>query len=88
MSESVPNSRGLPDALSTRAQWLCWRAKERDGRMTKVPVDPTTGGSLRPPIPTLGAIPKPLVTGPPRRVRMPMTGVRLNRRRATSLRFR
>jgi len=43
MSESIPTSRDLPDALTTRAQWLCWRAEERDGKMTKIPVDPTTG---------------------------------------------
>ena len=43
MSESIPTSRDLPDALTTRAQWLCWRAEERDGKMTKIPIDPTAG---------------------------------------------
>ncbi|WP_317175901.1 hypothetical protein [Halomontanus rarus] len=33
----------LPTALVERAQWLCWRAEDRDGKQTKVPVNPATG---------------------------------------------
>jgi primase-polymerase (primpol)-like protein len=43
MSESLPTESDLPAALTTRDQWLCWRAEERDGKITKVPVDPNSG---------------------------------------------
>ena len=33
----------LPDALTARDQWICWRGEERDGRETKVPIEPSTG---------------------------------------------
>jgi primase-polymerase (primpol)-like protein len=33
----------IPDALLERDQWLCWRAEERNGKATKVPIDPHTG---------------------------------------------
>lgn len=33
----------LPARLTAREQWVCWREQERDGKLTKVPVDPTTG---------------------------------------------
>jgi putative DNA primase/helicase len=34
----------LPEALTARDQWVCWRREERDGKATKVPVEPATGG--------------------------------------------
>jgi primase-polymerase (primpol)-like protein len=34
---------GLPDALTSLDQWVCWRREERDGKTTKVPVEPSTG---------------------------------------------
>lgn len=34
----------LPEALTARDQWVCWRHEERDGKKTKVPVEPATGG--------------------------------------------
>ncbi len=43
MSESIPNESELPDTLVSRDQWLCWRSEERDGKMTKIPVDPASG---------------------------------------------
>ena len=43
MSETIPAERALPDGLTDREQWLCWRAEDRDGKVTKVPVDPATG---------------------------------------------
>jgi primase-polymerase (primpol)-like protein len=43
MSESLPTESDLPSTLTTRDQWLCWRAEKRDGKQTKIPVDPTTG---------------------------------------------
>ena len=33
----------IPDALTDRPQWVCWITEERDGKPTKVPVDPRTG---------------------------------------------
>ncbi|WP_440992296.1 phage NrS-1 polymerase family protein [Haloarchaeobius baliensis] len=33
----------IPTALREYPQWVCWRAKERDGKMTKIPIDPQTG---------------------------------------------
>ena len=43
MAESLPTESELPNALTTRDQWLCWRTEDRDGKMTKVPIDPTSG---------------------------------------------
>jgi len=33
----------IPAPLRDYPQWVCWRAKERDGKMTKIPIDPQTG---------------------------------------------
>jgi len=33
----------LPPEMTKRDQWICWRTEERDGKNTKVPVDPNTG---------------------------------------------
>jgi len=43
MVETPPDGNALPDALTYREQWLCWRAEERDGKQTKIPVDPASG---------------------------------------------
>jgi putative DNA primase/helicase len=37
----------IPAELRARRQWVCWRSEERDGRPTKVPVDPHTGRRAR-----------------------------------------
>jgi primase-polymerase (primpol)-like protein len=42
MSEQIPSKDTLPEGLTTRDQWLCWRTEKRDGKQTKVPVDPTS----------------------------------------------
>jgi hypothetical protein len=34
----------VPGCLRERAQWVCWKYIERNGRQTKCPVSPTTGG--------------------------------------------
>ncbi|QLC35529.1 hypothetical protein EFA46_014915 (plasmid) [Halarchaeum sp. CBA1220] len=34
----------VPAQLHERKQWVCWRVEERDGKETKVPVNPETGG--------------------------------------------
>ncbi|WP_277554058.1 phage NrS-1 polymerase family protein [Halobaculum limi] len=41
---NLPTAADLPDAMVERSQWLCWRGEERDGKLTKVPIDPSTGG--------------------------------------------
>lgn len=33
----------IPTSLREYPQWVCWRAKERDGKTTKIPIDPQTG---------------------------------------------
>ena len=35
----------LPQRLEAVRQWVCWRYEERDGKATKVPVNPRTGGN-------------------------------------------
>jgi hypothetical protein len=42
--EELPRRADLPMGLTDREQWVCWREQERDGRQTKVPVDPNTDG--------------------------------------------
>jgi len=39
----LPSAEQLPDSLVSCPQWLCWREQERDGKTTKVPVNPTSG---------------------------------------------
>jgi primase-polymerase (primpol)-like protein len=40
---TLPTRADLPDVMLDREQWLCWREQERDGKPTKVPLDPHTG---------------------------------------------
>jgi primase-polymerase (primpol)-like protein len=40
---SLPDADSLPDSILRYDQWVCWTEKERDGKRTKVPVDPHTG---------------------------------------------
>lgn len=40
---SCPPSGSCPDGLVHRDQWVGWRTQERDGKQTKVPVNPATG---------------------------------------------
>lgn len=42
MTERLPTVDGLPSGLVSREQWVCWRAETRDGKATKVPVEPGT----------------------------------------------
>lgn len=42
-NEAPINAESIPEALIKRTQWICWREDERDGKTTKVPVDPATG---------------------------------------------
>lgn len=34
----------IPEAMRARDQWLCWRTEMRNGKPTKTPIDPQTGG--------------------------------------------
>jgi putative DNA primase/helicase len=36
-----PITENIPDQLTERPQWVCWRYEERDGKMTKVPYTDT-----------------------------------------------
>jgi putative DNA primase/helicase len=33
-------AENIPEELTERAQWVCWRYEERDGKLTKVPYTP------------------------------------------------
>lgn len=37
----------IPEAMKKEHQWVCWRSEERDGKTTKVPVNPDTGKYAR-----------------------------------------
>ena len=37
----------FPSELTDRPRWVCWRGVMRDGKLTKVPVDPKTGGPAK-----------------------------------------
>ena len=37
------NTENIPDELTERPQWVCWRYETRDDKPTKVPYTPETG---------------------------------------------
>ncbi len=37
-----PITENIPEPLTARTQWVCWRLEERDGKETKVPYTPGT----------------------------------------------
>ena len=39
---SAPIIENIPEALTERPQWVCWKLEERDGKQTKVPYTPGT----------------------------------------------
>jgi len=39
-----PNWNTIPEELKARPQWVAWRLVEREGKPTKIPLDPKTGG--------------------------------------------
>lgn len=43
MSWLTPNLDAIPRSLRVLALWLCWSARTREGKPTKVPVSPETG---------------------------------------------
>lgn len=34
----------IPEKIRELSRWVCWKKEERDGRVTKIPVNPSTGG--------------------------------------------
>ncbi len=38
----TPIAANIPEQLTERPQWVCWRLEERDGKNTKVPYTPGT----------------------------------------------
>jgi len=40
----IDESEQIPETLRERDQWVCWREEERDGKPTKIPITPETGG--------------------------------------------
>lgn len=44
---SVWNTLTLPPAMTRRDQWLCWATGRRNGKTTKIPKNPNTGGPGR-----------------------------------------
>jgi len=40
---NIPPARDLPNRITDRDQWVCWRHQDRDGKTTKVPINPHTG---------------------------------------------
>ena len=40
---SIPTRSTVPETLLEYDQWLCWRTEARDGKPTKIPVNPSSG---------------------------------------------
>ena len=43
MPEALPAREEIPPSLLDHEQWLCWREENRDGKSTKIPINPSTG---------------------------------------------
>jgi primase-polymerase (primpol)-like protein len=43
MTGEPPSTVDVPDALTAYGQWVGWRSEKRDGKQTKIPIDPATG---------------------------------------------
>lgn len=42
-----PDFDKIPPELKARPQWVCWGLEEREGKPTKVPKNPRTGGNAQ-----------------------------------------
>jgi hypothetical protein len=42
-----PDFERIPEELKVRPQWVCWSLEEREGKPTKVPKNPKTGGNAK-----------------------------------------
>jgi primase-polymerase (primpol)-like protein len=40
---ALPTTDRLPSDLLDYDQWVCWQTETRDGKQTKIPIDPSTG---------------------------------------------
>lgn len=45
MSETLIERQTIPETLVDYDQWICWREAERDGKLTKIPINPEQGTS-------------------------------------------
>ncbi len=43
MTGELPSAADVPDGLTGYGQWVGWRSEERDGKQTKIPINPSTG---------------------------------------------
>lgn len=41
------NLTAIPEELKARNQWVVWKAASRNGKLTKIPLDPKTGGPAK-----------------------------------------
>jgi primase-polymerase (primpol)-like protein len=41
------NLNKIPEELKSRNQWVLWKFAERDGKFTKIPLNPRTGGPAK-----------------------------------------
>ena len=54
--ETIKNKlKTIPQELISYPNWICWRFVERDGRVTKMPIDPKTGKAAKADDPTTWA---------------------------------
>jgi len=42
-TQSTLDKSALPTAIIEHDQWICWEEKERDGKLTKIPITPGSG---------------------------------------------
>ena len=42
-SHSLPTREAIPESLQAHDQWICWRQEPRDGKQTKIPINPASG---------------------------------------------
>jgi len=43
MTTALPLRANIPQELTDREQWVCWHEQTRDGKQTKVPINPASG---------------------------------------------
>lgn len=41
---NIKNVGNIPEELRAQKCWVCWKTKDRNGKPTKIPINPTTGG--------------------------------------------
>ena len=42
-NHSLPIRETIPESLRNYDQWICWRQETRDGKQTKIPINPASG---------------------------------------------